>query len=115
MTDRERLINLLEQEKAFSRYITDDERREQLADYLLENGVIVLPCKVGDTVYKFCPYCIICARLHTDPKFCGELKECGTLGIEEIEFEYNHIPEIGKTIFTTRAEAEKALKERGQE
>lgn len=52
MTDREQLINLLEQEKAFSRYITDDERREQLADYLLENGVIVSPCKVGGTMYQ---------------------------------------------------------------
>lgn len=49
---RERLIELLEQEKAFSRYMTDDERRERLADYLLENGVVVLPCKVGDVLYK---------------------------------------------------------------
>ena len=26
---------------------------EQIADYLLANGVIVPPCKVGDTVYEF--------------------------------------------------------------
>ncbi len=47
MTDKERLIELLEQEKAFSWYITDDERRERLADYLIENGVIVLPVPIG--------------------------------------------------------------------
>jgi len=46
MTDKERLIELLEQEKAFSRCMTDDERRERLADFLLENGVIVLPVPV---------------------------------------------------------------------
>ena len=25
---------------------------EKLADYLIENGVIVLPCKVGSTIYR---------------------------------------------------------------
>ncbi len=47
MTDKERLIELLEQEKAFPRRLTDDERRERLADYLLENGVVLLPVPVG--------------------------------------------------------------------
>ena len=48
---KKRLIELLEEEKAFSRYMTDDERRAAVADFLLENGVLVPPCKVGDTVY----------------------------------------------------------------
>ena len=32
--------------------IRDDDLEEQIADYLLENGVVVPPCKVGDKVYK---------------------------------------------------------------
>ena len=45
MTDRERLINLMIEAKR-----TDPETgsfTDYLADYLLEHGVIVLPCKVG--------------------------------------------------------------------
>ena len=33
--------------------ITEDEI-ERIADYLLTNGVIAPPCKVGDTMYKLC-------------------------------------------------------------
>jgi hypothetical protein len=40
---RERLVELLEAELGFSRYMTDDERREKLADYLMSNNVVVLP------------------------------------------------------------------------
>lgn len=49
MTDRERLIDLMIEAKR-----TEPETgsfAEHLADYLLEHGVIVLPCKVGDIVY----------------------------------------------------------------
>ena len=43
MTDRERLVRRLND--------WGTVEAESLADYLLANGVIVLPCKVGDTVY----------------------------------------------------------------
>ena len=43
MTDRERLVRRLNDWGTLE--------AESLADYLLVNGVIVLPCKVGDTVY----------------------------------------------------------------
>ena len=46
-SDRDRLIELLIDS---SRYI-DEQRGEVIADYLLANGIIVPPCKVGDTVY----------------------------------------------------------------
>lgn len=49
MTDRERLIDLMIEAKR-----TDPETgsfTDYLADYLLDHGVIVLPCKVGDKVY----------------------------------------------------------------
>ena len=49
---RDKLIELLEAECGFSRYMTDDERRQKLADYLLENGVVVLPFPIGTTYYR---------------------------------------------------------------
>ncbi len=100
MTDRERLIELLEQEKAFSRHLTDDERRGKLADYLLENGVIVLPCKVGDTVYELKYY------------HCCTNPELDFYDIDEKTFGLDMLNKIGKTVFLTREEAEQALKER---
>lgn len=46
MTERERLIELLGGKNGFT-----EEDNDVLADYLLENGVILLPCKLYDTVY----------------------------------------------------------------
>ena len=58
---RERLIELLSDaerehlnyEMANKFYPFDDYKchSEYIADYLLENGVVALPCKVGDVVY----------------------------------------------------------------
>lgn len=52
MPEREKLIELLNDgcnscEKAGDKSIT-----EFLADYLLENGVTILPCKAGDILYS---------------------------------------------------------------
>ena len=67
MTDRERLIDLIkkaEKQELLDFFTADLDEAidmsgdtqfngtvEHLADYLLKHGVIVLPCKVGDTVY----------------------------------------------------------------
>ena len=47
---RERLIELLN-----GKSIDTTPDVEYVADYLLDNGVIVPPCKVGDTVYNVLP------------------------------------------------------------
>lgn len=49
---RDRLIQLLEQ--AEGQKNNDMPSLEEKADYLLANGIIVPPCKVGDTVYVVC-------------------------------------------------------------
>ena len=53
MTQKERLVELLENAPGHSnvRYKSYKEMMEDLADYLLKNGVIVPPCKVGDAVW----------------------------------------------------------------
>ena len=97
MTNRERLIYLMIEAKR-----TDPETgsfTEYLADYLLEHGVIVLPCKVGDTLY-----CESAIKGHIT-----------YLKAPDLEWIFENREIFGKEIFLTREEAERALKEREKE
>lgn len=102
MTERERLIELID----------GCGRLERLADYLLANGVIVPPCKVGDTVYILAG--------HNGHKYEKDICEgfyIGNDGVVQVRvrnMKGNHgtYGVIGKTVFLTRKEAEKALEER---
>ena len=71
---------------------------ENIADDLLANGVIVPPCKVGDAVYQ--------------RDTAGRIYESK---IKSIIYDTDGVAfdkrAIGETIFLTREEAEKALKE----
>ena len=114
-TMRDRLIELLEEKLNFE-FLS--HQIEALADYLLANGVIVPPCKVGDTVWI----------IYTDTNWRleivghrilrGEIKAIEINESDGICFETKcstFFPEhIGKTVFLTKEEAEKALKEREQ-
>ena len=115
MTERERLIELLMQgdiaaakQGVFNCCMCRREA-ETIADYLLENGVIVPPVKVGDTVYIF-------ERGSYIIPICGQGKPHWEIKIEKCSFKYwlldNH--KFGVNMFFTREEAEKALKEREQ-
>lgn len=114
MTERERLIELIIQS------VNGCARNwaETIADYLLTNGVVVLPCKVGDVVYFA-------------NTLLGEALEATVTKIEFnhytnpqewLTIEYNISPYtgeqeyksridlmFGKTVFLTKEEAEKAL------
>lgn len=57
-----------------------------------EGRCVVLPCKIGSTVYSHA------RRLD------------GTDYVQETEFWWSDIPEIGKTVFLTRGEAAAALR-----
>ena len=52
---RDRLIELLQENSYLD--VLDDEHWALASNQLLANGVIVPPCKVGQTVYKLCPKC----------------------------------------------------------
>lgn len=116
---------------------------EKMADNLLANGVIVPPCKVGDTVYVIatrhpCYACDFCDDFcHKDCRIKDKTKlvvkkatVCAIYIREEVkeihvEFEKSkwlraymstcYFDEYGKLIFLTREEAEKALAERSAE
>lgn len=94
---------------------------EVIADYLIDNGVIVPPCKVGETVYKvhyplksICEYTVKAIYFTEDKKYYPKPHI-----IVHHEFSRGRLrlnfTEIGKTVFLTREEAEKALAERSGE
>ena len=97
---------------------------EMAADHLLANGVIVPPCKVGQTVYVPWRYAfqrgIATVEVQeikfydTNPSHCMFFidmesdNECFNQSFGGWKTEQS----IGKTVFLTREEAEKALAER---
>ena len=96
-----------------------DDSIESIADHLLANGVIVPPCKVGDTVYisenpyTFLPLKkvvegeVVSIHLHEHGLFIRVLFD--TKKINGC-VDYNLDWKLGKTVFLTREEAEQALK-----
>lgn len=126
---RDRLICLIKKaEKAFPNDKSVLDIEEFVADYLLANDAIVLPCKVGDTVYELKENGRIVKGIvesihqnlvgkekgrwivtswfddyYADSKEAGF--ECGT-------HLYSAFSDFGKTVFLAREEAEAALKGR---
>ena len=96
----------------------EHSRLRELAEADKDGRVVVLPCKVGDTVYMIerifdidngiCDE--ICAR-----KVIGHggnnLNKLWLIGSGGICNAYIFVSEVGKTVFLTREEAEKALQE----
>lgn len=121
MTERDRLIELLKQS---TQYICEsDNLIVQIADHLLANGVIVPPCKVGDTVYKITPnylfikdYEVVGFHLGEFPTINGHKRKPYLVCYDKASRFLKHIPldVIGKTAFLAREEAEAALKERSE-
>lgn len=114
MTDRDRLIELLCKAPLGFKSFENQYYKStisKIADYLIENGVMVPPCKVGDKLYI----------LYSVTK---EIEECDITGFiiqtkhDVIQFQDGTIYTIwdkdynahfGTTLFLTREEAEKAL------
>ena len=107
---RDRLIELKRQavnyaqEKADERgglVCIDDE-----VDYLLANGVIVPPVRYGDEIYYLFP------QQGIQRAFVRRI-QIGKYGVAICtKYGATLISEIGKTVFLTKEEAEKALAER---
>ena len=130
MSERYRLIELLEDTLYDWECDVSEKTVTEIAEHLIENGVIVPPCKVGDTVFilddvSYGEYVIT--------EFCiGTLQElrafakCGISGYKDIQDCPEHYcgqefcstsfscKDFGKTVFLSREEAEKALKKKGE-
>ena len=124
MTDRERLIEILKLGSCPSPYLCDENCKyanlercyeERTADLLLEHGVVLLPCKVGDRLYEVTGrktvsvYKVKAIRVELFSLFIEwDIVE----GFVWQSLSGINADEIGKTVFFTREEAERALKER---
>ena len=111
MTERERLLKILDKTIAIKDEYTNDYI-EWLADCLLVNGVIVPPVMAGQKVYL-------------SRSLMNDVIEGEVTGLKTTEFSrytvvfliddnrYIEIPfgAYGKTVFLTKEEAEKALEE----
>lgn len=119
MDQREKLIELVAKALDAPRFRNKNgcfpTLEENVADILIYNGVVVLPCKIGDTMWS--------ASSFTDGKVregyisaflvdeSGAYGFHASFGVEPISVGFL-IEEIGMTVFFTKEEAEKALARR---
>lgn len=116
--EKERLKEILDAE-----FMWSEKDCEAVADYLIASGVIVPPCNVGTTIYE---------AIWLKKKKFSHFRECKVVGFHTGEFpdlrghkrdnymivyydcgHLGHIPydKIGKTVFLSREDAERALEE----
>lgn len=90
---------------------------KSISDHLIANGVVVLPCKVGDVVWVWNQHL---SHIYKNTVVCIKIRGTG-LCKNIIVVEYRNVhgetscrkftwSQIGKQVFLTREEAEKALK-----
>ena len=70
-------------------------RLRELAEADKDGRIVVLPCKVGDTVYRL--------------QYIEQTPGRFVVGVAEIKFALLWLEEFGETVFLTREEAEAAL------
>jgi hypothetical protein len=82
-----------------------------IADFLLANGIIVPPCKVGDTVW-FNTYknsATVCVGIQPHTVDCIDVNMiCDTSALVPTRLPYS---EFGTSVFLTKEEAERHLEE----
>lgn len=106
---REKLIAIIK-DSLFKHIDKSCNLAENIADDLLENGVVVLPCEVGQIVYFVRNKKIITTEIEKIIFKNGGLY---------IKLDCNSIYEtscksIGKTVFLSREDAERALRKEGE-
>lgn len=119
MTDRDRLIELIVYADTDDSYecklCTKDDvscrecGASKLADHLLANGVIVPPCKVGDSIFRvgngeIWEWLIEHIEIYGDE-----------IGVVDDGENYFTPDKIGKTVFLAKEEAEAKLKEMNED
>jgi hypothetical protein len=122
MTDRDRLIELLKPHVSGTACLCEsgsceltscrDCKARRLADHLLVNGVIVLPCKAGDTIwYKEGKYFLDSYTVKVIDISEERTRIYASNISRDVVFNAN---DFGKSVFLTKEEAEAKLKELGK-
>lgn len=88
----------------------DVDRMKELAEADKDGRLVVLPCKtVFELTWDAGPDCDLVCPVSIDGHGCCDFCDKGELCIYERKCLQEHIEQIGKTVFLTREEAEKAL------
>lgn len=96
------------------RHICAGHEPEHIRDLIQaekDGRLIVLPCKVGDTVYVIGESCDFCETYLDEPERCMRCEKGHY--VEERGFELWMLSELNESIFLTREEAEAALAGKG--
>ncbi len=109
MTEKERLMNLIYKVGDLAHKWPTDNFTSKLADYLLDNGIVMSPVKLGDKVYFIC---------EEFDEYGGDyIAELTVTEVSNVRFwvqneDENHFryTDIGKTVFLTEVEAQSVLK-----
>lgn len=117
MTDKEKIAEIL---KAYTKkhgIMASSVILDEYAEELVANGVIVPPCKVGDAVwyelYGKIESAVVYSCVGVLKKQGVEITDANAKRSCGLEVAFNGKC-IGKTVFLTKEEAEKALKESEQ-
>lgn len=110
---RDRLIELLNQNCGY----VEEQKAEKLADYLIANGVIIMPCKIGHTLYDISEffdgtpypekYRLKAEYITFYDKYPDRKEKEPWITIDGFDYKFS---DFSKTVFLTREEAEQALK-----
>ena len=121
MTDREKLIELVDKAKEeYANDITDHTETDYIVECLLNEGVIVPPCKVGDKVYVITADSPTGIEATKVSQIKIKIKEDGKISYRisapcvydtwgEAHWTFCAF-EVGKTVFLTKEEAEEKLR-----
>ena len=98
---RDRLIELLNVDMSGYDGAVHGDYIENIADYLLANGVIVPPCKVGSKIYMLVTKR---SKVSFPPFTFVKVSRLTFYNLERV------LQDFGKTVFLTKEEAEAKLK-----
>jgi hypothetical protein len=111
---RDRLVELLKDNPMLDVLYAEDDEWKCAADHLIENGVRILPCDVGDTVYYLDGSIIVESKVHCI-SFGGRYGDYKGGQIHIYDSDKDNITvkldNFGKTVFLTKKQAEQKLKE----
>ena len=118
MTQRGQLVEILKKERqsVLPTWMPDDAIHV-LAEHLLQNNVMVLPCAVGTEVFCVAAPCTTCPQFADIPnkddfEIC---KSCTRLEVIKCDFELDLVYDWGKTVFPTKEMAVAELERRKAE
>lgn len=122
MTDTNKLAELIKQAKSkmfIKTFTCELERNMFVADYLLANGVILPPCKVGDKTFLLLEK--VCGGYDIVESYCARILDNGNGKIYSMFYDFGQIEmgnslefricDFGKTVFLTKEETEEKLRE----